>query len=70
VFGYLTFSNDPDSIVSVGDILEMPAYLGNTAIQVATIGVLFTVFAGAPLCVLPAKDVLEELIFPSGITKL
>jgi sodium-coupled neutral amino acid transporter 11 len=60
VFGYLTFVHTPDVITQ--NIFEAP-YGNNTAIIVGQFTLFFAVVTAAPLCVLPAKDTVEELFF-------
>ena len=67
LFGYLTFVAVPDSVTS--NILEAP-YQHNLAISIGNFALFFAVLTAAPLCVLPAKDTVEELFWKkTGLTK-
>lgn len=60
IFGYLTWAgsiNEP-VLASVQNILYMD-YKGNVLFSIATISLMFAVFAASPMCVLPAKDSYE-----------
>ena len=46
------------------------SYKGSTPIQVGTFSLLFAVICAAPLCVLPSKDTIEELLYKEdGMSK-
>lgn len=64
MFGYLCVINNPNSLqilLEKRNILEVD--FSNWAFNVAIIGLLFAIFAIAPLCVLPSKDTYEELVY-------
>ena len=64
-FGYLCLVYKPkelDTLDKQSNVLEVN--YGNWAFNIAVIGLLFTIFAAAPLCVLPSKDTFEELVYP------
>src|SRR5947209_3633366 len=61
IFGYVTFYNDPDAFVDA-NILEAP-YGNNIPITIGNFTLFFAILASAPLCVLPAKDTVEELFW-------
>ena len=64
IFGYATLS-DPAYLGQLCDknILEAKSLAQMTPIKVGNFAILLSVFAAAPLCVLPTKDCLEELIY-------
>ena len=45
------------------NILMAPSYASSIPIQVGTFSLLFAVICAAPLCVLPSKDTIEELLY-------
>jgi Transmembrane amino acid transporter protein len=59
IFGYLTFAGKK---TLTSNILEAP-YGVNPAIYIANIAIYFSVLCAAPLCILPAKDTLEEVFY-------
>ena len=61
-FGYATFACDDDaaSIMELENIFEAP-YQNNSFILVGKIVLLAGVILASPLCLMPAKDTLEEL---------
>lgn len=61
IFGYATFVDKPEELDSM-NILEAD-YHGNNTIQVGNFALLFAIITAAPLCVLPAKDSVEELFY-------
>lgn len=64
VFGYLGLVSRPDLLAVLlekNNVLEVD--YGNWAFNIAVIGLVFAIFAAAPVCVLPAKDAVEELFF-------
>ncbi|TNV80099.1 hypothetical protein FGO68_gene9741 [Halteria grandinella] len=60
IFCYLTFVKEPWVITQ--NIFEAP-YGSNVAIIVGQFTLFFAVMTAAPLCVLPAKDTVEELFY-------
>lgn len=60
IFGFWTFP-DPGQL-DKKNILQA-AYGNNMFINIATLGLLFAIIAAAPLCILPAKDGVEELMY-------
>jgi amino acid permease len=61
VFGYATFVNDTEALMSE-NILEAP-YLGNIAISIGLISQFFSVLTSSPLTILPCKDTVEQLLY-------
>lgn len=64
VFGYLIFVEMP-GLLKNKNILHtgFPPFDENIAILLGNFALFFAVMAAAPLCVLPAKDVVEELFW-------
>ena len=65
IFGYLTFVDNPtvtpyDALKSE-NILEAP-YPNILPIEIGNFALFFAVATASPLCVLPAKDTVEEII--------
>ncbi len=62
---FLTFAgtSEEDRLAELKNILQMD-YQGNIAFTIAIVCLLFAIFAAAPLCMLPAKESFEELVFP------
>jgi amino acid permease len=63
-FGYLCLVNQPEGLaklLSTNTVLEVD--FGNWAFKIALIGLLFAIFAAAPMCILPSKDTFEELFY-------
>ena len=65
IFGYLTFVDNPNftpyEALKKQNILEAP-YPPNVPIDIGNFALFFAVATASPLCVLPAKDTLEEII--------
>lgn len=64
VFGYLGLVSRPDLLevlIEKNNVLEVD--YGNWAFNIAVIGLVFAIFAAAPICVLPTKDAVEELFY-------
>ena len=61
-FGYATFAcnDDVDAIMNDENIFEAP-YQGNKFVLIGKIVLLAGVILASPLCLMPAKDTLEEL---------
>jgi len=61
-FGYLGLVNSPQlqTLLSKNNILEVE--YNNWGFNIAIIGLVFAIFAAAPICVLPSKDAFEELV--------
>ena len=61
-FGYATFAcnDDVNAIMDKENIFEAP-YQGNKFILIGKIVLLAGVILASPLCLMPAKDTLEEL---------
>ena len=61
-FGFATFAtyNDVDAIMQLENIFEAP-YDGNRWIVIGQLVLLAGVILASPLCLMPAKDTLEEL---------
>lgn len=70
IFGYATFL-DPSISKNLcsKNILEAD-YSHNAVIGLGNFALLFSVMSAAPLCVLPAKDTVEELLFKEGMIKV
>ncbi len=69
-FGYLTWVGTEkglEKLKETQNIMEVD-YDGNIAFSIAIISLLITLFASAPLCILPAKDSFEELYYPEGMS--
>lgn len=66
VFGYAIFAN-AESLGGLCDktVLDGAQIESNTSIEIGKFAILISVFATAPLCVLPTKNMIEELIFGS-----
>ncbi|CDW76708.1 UNKNOWN [Stylonychia lemnae] len=60
IFGYLTFLNDPHHL-NTKNILDAPYH--NLAISIAKFGIFVVVLCAAPICILPAKDTIEEVVY-------
>jgi len=63
-FGYLGLVHDPERIrilIEKNNVLEID--YDNWAFNIAIIGLLFSIFAAAPICVLPCKETFEELVY-------
>lgn len=70
-FGYLGLVNSPQlqTLMTKNNILEVE--YNNWGFNVAIIGLVFAIFAAAPICVLPSKDAFEELVCPEkGLSKV
>lgn len=72
VFGYLGLVGNEDGnldkLMEKRNVLEVE--YENWAFKIAAIGLLFAIFAAAPICVLPSKDTFEELAYPQkGMSK-
>jgi len=66
-FGYLGLVGNDDMLATLAEknnILEV--LYPSAAFKVAIIGLVFAIFAAAPVCVLPAKDAFEEIVFANG----
>ena len=64
-FGYLGIVSKPEFIfILLTKSSSLEINYENWLFTVATIGFLFTIFASAPLSMLPAKDTVEYLVFP------
>eukprot|EP00345_Euplotes_harpa_P014465 CAMPEP_0168355826 /NCGR_PEP_ID=MMETSP0213-20121227/24802_1 /TAXON_ID=151035 /ORGANISM="Euplotes harpa, Strain FSP1.4" /LENGTH=236 /DNA_ID=CAMNT_0008368151 /DNA_START=903 /DNA_END=1613 /DNA_ORIENTATION=- len=64
IFGYLGIISQPallDTLISKSNILEVN--YDNWAFNIAVLGLLFTVIAAVPICLLPAKDDFETVVF-------
>lgn len=48
-------------LIAKNNVLEVD--YGNWAFNIAVIGLVFAIFAAAPICVLPTKDAVEELFY-------
>ena len=66
VWGYVTFVNfpgyTPDTALKDANILEAPYPKSVTPILIANFALFFAIATASPLCVLPAKDSVEEII--------
>lgn len=64
IFGYLTFNSVPGEsamdVLSAENILQAP-YNNAVPITVGNFALFFAILTAAPLCVLPAKDTVEEI---------
>ena len=71
MFGYLGLVANPEMLETLSEksnILEVN--YSNWAFKVAIIGLVFAIFAAAPICVLPSKDAFEEIVYPDkGMNK-
>lgn len=66
-FGYLGLVGDDASLAILlkeQNILQV--HYDNVAFTIAIIGLVFAIFAAAPVCVLPAKDAFEEIVYPES----
>lgn len=61
VFGYATFAQTPDVLLSE-NIFDAP-YDGNLAIRIGLISQFFAILTSYPLLMLPCKDTIEQLIY-------
>merc|ERR1711990_1396953 len=69
-FGYAIFAQ-PDQIGDLcnKDILDAADLHNVNQIKVAKFAIILAVFATAPLCVLPAKDLIEQIVYePAEMT--
>ena len=69
-FGYITWVGSAaqlDQLKKTQNILEVD-YNGNVAFSIAIVSLIITLVASAPLCILPAKDSFEELLFADGMS--
>lgn len=66
IFGYVTFIGNPnlDAIMEKQNILEVDAYGNSIPIYVARFLMLLVVLFATPLCILPCKDSVEEMLWP------
>lgn len=73
IFGYATFaqpSKEPE-LCTDKNILMAASYKNSIPIQIGTFSLLFAVICAAPLCVLPSKDTIEELLYKDkGMSKI
>ena len=67
VFGYLSFTDNPEKDLDDKNILLAP-YINNTPILIGNFAVLFATAAAAPMAILPCKDSIEEMRFKEGMT--
>lgn len=64
VFGYLIFVKYPGLLAGKNILHTMyPDFDENPAILLGNFALFFAVMSAAPLCVLPSKDVVEELFW-------
>jgi len=64
VFGYLGLVGQPEALATLNNksnVLEVD--YNNWAFNLAVFGLVFAIFAAAPVCVLPCKDTIEELFY-------
>lgn len=69
VAGYLTFVGRPDQLKILAkrqNILELD-YRNNFYFEIALVALVFTVMTAGPLCMLPSKDTLEEIVYKDQI---
>jgi len=68
IFGYAIFVNNEEALCPK-NILQADFH-GNKLIDIGNFCLLFSVITAAPLCVLPTKDSIEELMYKDkGMTK-
>ena len=70
VFGYALFAYDTETLgqLCLQNILLAPDLKDSVPFKVANFALLLSVICAAPLCVLPAKDTVEELFFKPKMT--
>mmetsp|Transcript_9468 Transcript_9468/g.12689 ORF Transcript_9468/g.12689 Transcript_9468/m.12689 type:complete len:184 (+) Transcript_9468:1042-1593(+) len=70
IFGYLTFNSMDEpaiEVLSAENILQAP-YKNAVPITVGNFALFFAILTAAPLCVLPAKDTVEEIYLQGART--
>ena len=64
IFGYAIFAS-PENLgeLCTKNILDPAQLQANNSIKAGNFAILMSVLAAAPLCVLPSKDAVEELLY-------
>ena len=63
IFGYAIFAQDPGQLCVDKNILMAPKLRDSIPIEIGAFALLFAIICAAPLCVLPSKDTIEELLY-------
>ena len=70
MFGYLTFAHDQGQLCTHKNILMASGYQYSSLIDIAKILIAVSVITNIPICMLPCKNTIEELLYKKeGMSK-
>ena len=71
MFGYLTFAHDQGQLCTHKNILMASGYQQSKLIDVAKFIIAISVITNIPICLLPCKNTIEELLYKKkGMSKM
>lgn len=70
IFGYTTFASDQGQLCTHKNILMATGYQHSNLIHIAKIFMIISVITNIPICMLPCKNTIEELLYKKeGMSK-
>lgn len=64
IFGYLTVVGTPNEQILIDEANYLAIdYHGGIWFTIAVLAMLFSVFCATPICMLPAKDSFEQMVY-------